>query len=228
MSWGPEKMLIRCSKESQHPAEWTPGLRLSIRRQERHNVDGHKFGGQNITVYVRSLAPSHTQTLSNPFQTLAIKWEVNIFVKKSTCVCYSLRQYVSCVTMYMRKQWYYIHLDMFKFTHMRINTKVQELEHAQTNWWRYLRAQTPPPHIYIYTYIYKHTFLSIINKYMYLNTPKYIDVYVCINTYIYIYIYIYSPTPVLPLASIASLFVDELRSRRPFERMYVNNSNCDS
>ena len=24
MNWGPEKMLIRCSKESQHPAEWTP------------------------------------------------------------------------------------------------------------------------------------------------------------------------------------------------------------
>ena len=24
-SWGPEKMLIRCSKESQHPAEWTRG-----------------------------------------------------------------------------------------------------------------------------------------------------------------------------------------------------------
>ena len=23
--WGPEKLLIRCSKESQHPAEWTPG-----------------------------------------------------------------------------------------------------------------------------------------------------------------------------------------------------------
>ena len=33
---------------------------------------------------------------------------------------------------------------------------------------------------------------------------------------------------VLPLASIASLFVDELRSQQPFERMYVNNSNCDS
>ena len=30
----------------------------------------------------------------------------------------------------------------------------------------------------------------------------------------------------LPLAFIASLFVFELRSRRPFERMY--NSNCDS
>ena len=26
MSWGPEKLLIRCSKESHHPAEsWAPG-----------------------------------------------------------------------------------------------------------------------------------------------------------------------------------------------------------
>ena len=33
---------------------------------------------------------------------------------------------------------------------------------------------------------------------------------------------------VLPLAFTASLFVDELRSRQPFERMYVNNSNGDS
>ena len=33
---------------------------------------------------------------------------------------------------------------------------------------------------------------------------------------------------VLPLALIASLFVEELRSRQPFERMYVNNSNCNS
>ena len=37
--WGPEKMLIRCSKESQHPAEWALGLQLSSpREQERHNV----------------------------------------------------------------------------------------------------------------------------------------------------------------------------------------------
>ena len=35
MSWGPEKMLIRCSKESQHPAEWTPRLRLSIREKRK-------------------------------------------------------------------------------------------------------------------------------------------------------------------------------------------------
>ena len=37
--WGPEKMLIRCSKESQHLAEWALGLRLSSpREQKRHNV----------------------------------------------------------------------------------------------------------------------------------------------------------------------------------------------
>ena len=33
---------------------------------------------------------------------------------------------------------------------------------------------------------------------------------------------------VLPLASIASLFVDELGSRQPVERVYVNNGNYDS
>ena len=34
MNWGPEKMLIRCSKGSHHPAEWTP----ASGEQERHNV----------------------------------------------------------------------------------------------------------------------------------------------------------------------------------------------
>ena len=44
MNWGPE-MLIRCSKESHHPAEWALGLRLSSpEERERHNADGHNFG----------------------------------------------------------------------------------------------------------------------------------------------------------------------------------------
>ena len=43
--WGPEKLLIRCSKESLHPAEWTPGLRLSSPgERERHNADCNNFG----------------------------------------------------------------------------------------------------------------------------------------------------------------------------------------
>ena len=100
--WEPEKLLIRCSRAPSRvdprASGWASGER------ERHNVDGHKSGGQNITVSVRSPTPSHTQTLSNPFRTLAIKWEVHIFIKKSSCVCYSLRQYVSCMDMYMRMQ----------------------------------------------------------------------------------------------------------------------------
>ena len=73
MSWGPEKMLIRCCKESQHPAEWTPGVRLSIKRTRKTQRDGHNSGGQNIAVYVRSPAPSHTQNLNNLFEPLQIK-----------------------------------------------------------------------------------------------------------------------------------------------------------
>ena len=44
MNWDPQKMLIRCSKESHHPVEWAPGLRLSIRRTRKTQHDGHKFG----------------------------------------------------------------------------------------------------------------------------------------------------------------------------------------
>ena len=46
--------------------------------------------GSKYFSYFRSLTPSHMQTLSNPFRTLAIKWEVNIFIKKSSCVCLCL------------------------------------------------------------------------------------------------------------------------------------------
>ena len=35
MNWGPEKMLIRCSKESQHPAELNPGP--PVEHQENEN-----------------------------------------------------------------------------------------------------------------------------------------------------------------------------------------------
>ena len=34
-----------CSRESQHPGQWIPGLRLSSHgERERHNADGHNFG----------------------------------------------------------------------------------------------------------------------------------------------------------------------------------------
>ena len=43
--------------------------------------------GSKYFSYVRSPAPSHMQTLNNLFETLQIKWEVKILLKKSSCVC---------------------------------------------------------------------------------------------------------------------------------------------
>ena len=73
MNWGPEKMLIRCSKESHHPAEWALGLRLSSpRERERHNADGHKFGVKIFQLCSVSSSLSHAN-LEQTFRTLAIK-----------------------------------------------------------------------------------------------------------------------------------------------------------
>ena len=77
MSWGPEKMLIRCRKESHHPAEWPLGLWLSIRRTRKTQRDGHKFGVKIFKLCSVSNSLSHAN-LEQPFRTLAIKWEVNI------------------------------------------------------------------------------------------------------------------------------------------------------
>ena len=82
--WGLEKMLIRCCKESHHPAEWPLGLRLSIWERERHNADGHKFGVKIFQICLVSSSLSHAN-LEQPFRTLAIKWEVYILLKKSSC-----------------------------------------------------------------------------------------------------------------------------------------------
>ena len=69
-------------------------------RTRKTQRDSQKSRGQNITVYVQSPAPSHTQTLSNPFRTFAIKWEVYILLKKSSCVFSSRVCLYHCVGMY--------------------------------------------------------------------------------------------------------------------------------
>ena len=66
----------RCSKESQHPVEWTPGLRLSSPgERERHNVADHNFGVKIFQLCSVSSSLSHAN-LEQRFRTLAIKWEV--------------------------------------------------------------------------------------------------------------------------------------------------------
>ena len=54
--------------------------------------------GSKYFSYVWSPAPSHTQTLNNPFEPLQIKWEVNIFIKKSSCV-FIIASVYHCVGM---------------------------------------------------------------------------------------------------------------------------------
>ena len=83
--------------------------------QERHNVDGHKSGGQNIEVSVRSPAPSQTQTLSNLFEPLQIKWEV-YFVKEVFTRRLLQRRYVYNTSSYTNSLYnLFFILNIFNF-----------------------------------------------------------------------------------------------------------------
>ena len=80
--WGPEKMLIRCSKESQHPAEWTP----ASREQERHNVTAIRVEVK-ILKFLFGLQLPLTVKLHTPFLNPCNKARgKNILLKKSSCV----------------------------------------------------------------------------------------------------------------------------------------------
>ena len=85
--WGPEKMLIRCSKESKHPAEWALGPRLSSPiEQERHNVTVITVGSKYYSLCLVSSSLSHANP-EQPFCTLTNKVRgKNIFLEKSFCV----------------------------------------------------------------------------------------------------------------------------------------------
>ena len=73
------------------PSESPDGVDPNIRRT-RDNVTVITVGSK-YEVYVRSPASSHMQT----FRTLAIKWEVNMLLKKSSCVLSSCVCRLSCV-----------------------------------------------------------------------------------------------------------------------------------
>ena len=77
----PRGLEMRCGRKShtrpRGPPESPDGVDPNIRRT-RHNVTVITVGSK-YEVYVRSSASSHMLT----FRNLAIKWEVNIFLKKS-------------------------------------------------------------------------------------------------------------------------------------------------
>ena len=83
----PRGLETRCGREGytrpRGPSESPDGVDPNIRRTIKTQRDGHNSG---IKIWsLRSVsASSHMQTLKQPFQTLAIKWEVNIIEKKSS------------------------------------------------------------------------------------------------------------------------------------------------
>ena len=78
------------------------GLRLSSPgEREGHNADDYKSGGQYIAVLFGLQLPLTIKTWVTLFRTLTIKWEVLIFLKKSSFV------FIHCVNMY------YVYMYMY-------------------------------------------------------------------------------------------------------------------
>ena len=66
------------------------------KRTRKTQRDGHNSGVKIWSLCSVSSILSHA-TLKQPFRTLAIKWEVNIFLKKSSCVFLPSCVLYSCV-----------------------------------------------------------------------------------------------------------------------------------
>ena len=105
----------RCGREShtrpRGPSENPDGVDPSIRRTKKTQRDGHNIGVKIWSLYSVSSCLSHAN-FEQPFRNIAIKWEVNIIVKKSSsflsscvlhscvhpsCVLYSCVCRLSCV-----------------------------------------------------------------------------------------------------------------------------------
>ena len=95
-------MLIRCNTESQHPAEWALGLRLSNPREQERQRDDHNSGVKILQFMFGLQLPltvkPHT-TFSNPCN----KERGKYFVKEEF-----LRRY-HCVGMYPAYICIYVH-----------------------------------------------------------------------------------------------------------------------
>ena len=100
-----EKLLIRCSKESQHSAEsWDPGPLVEHRENEKDTTLTAIRVGVNILQFLFGLQLRPTIkpwiTFSNPYN----KVRGTYFSKEVFARRYSLRQYVSCMSIYMSIQ----------------------------------------------------------------------------------------------------------------------------
>ena len=98
--WNSRLLETSCGREghtrprgpSGTPMEWTP----ASGEQKRHNVTVITVGSRYYSLCSVSSSLSHA-TLEQPFRTLAIKWEVYIFVKKSSCVFFPVSIVIASV-----------------------------------------------------------------------------------------------------------------------------------
>ena len=85
----PRQLETRCSRESHNrprgASESPDGVDPNIRRTRKTQRDGHNSGVKIWSLCSVSSTLSHAN-LEQPFRTLAIKWQGNFFLKKSSCV----------------------------------------------------------------------------------------------------------------------------------------------
>ena len=93
LSWVPKQLpgdsQTRCGREGhtrpRGPSESPDGVDPNIRRTWKTQRDGHNSGVKIWSLCSVSSTLSHAN-LEQPFRTLEIKWEVNMLLKKSSCV----------------------------------------------------------------------------------------------------------------------------------------------
>ena len=115
LSWVPKQLPVefqttRCGREGhtrpRGPSESPDGVDPNIRRTRKTRRDGHNSGVKIWSLCSVSSTLSHAN-LEQPFQTLQIKWEVNIIVKKPSCV-FPLASLSLC-----RCELFYIYMCMY-------------------------------------------------------------------------------------------------------------------
>ena len=81
------------------------GVDPSIKRTRKTQCDGHNSGVKIWSLCSISSTLSHAN-LEQPFRTLAIKWEVNIFLKKSSCILLASLSLCRCELFYIYMRTY--------------------------------------------------------------------------------------------------------------------------
>ena len=84
--WWPDPSVTRCGRENQHPTEWAPGPPVEQTWRTGKKRLWPKEWWWICCSSVRSPTPCHSKTLSNPFRTLSIKWEVYFFKRTVSLV----------------------------------------------------------------------------------------------------------------------------------------------